>query len=241
MRKKCFILFIALVLCSQILLCSCGNIGQNRIPHPPVATAVPDFSEEITDIRISATTCEDYELDFSHRKNFRNLTFLQILYGYFSDGEWHDVPAENYDYVGMFNNSSGMSKISGSHIVKIGPYIVVCYMASALSGSFETSITDTINSEVLEPFAEYYTPFTNYPTSGYGILTVDPDSILSGNELEYYVYGSFDKCYYVILEYEALPEDYEMQITTIYTDGEHSNQKQYALTMQEIKDIFNLD
>ena len=227
-----------MVLCVQLLLCSCSITGHNRIPHPPVATAVPDFSEEITDIRISAATCEKYELDFSHSKNFRNLTILQILYGYYSDGEWHDVPAENYDYVGILNGSSGMGGSSDSHIVKIGPYILVCYEAASMASNFETTITDTIGSKVLEPFSEYYTPYSNYPTSGYGILTVDPNSILNGDKLEFTARNTFGKFYYVILEIESLPEDYEMLITTTYESG---SQKQYMLTMQDIRSIFDLD
>ena len=237
-KRKFVVIPIVIGLCALLLLCSCGIMGRNRIPHPPVATAVPDFSEDITDIRISAATCEEYELDFSNYKNFRNLTLLQILYGYYSDGEWHDVPAESYDYVGIFNGSSGMGGTSDSHIVKIGHYLLVCFEQSYYESNFETTIIDTISSEVLTPFAEYYTPYSNTPSSGYGILTVEPDSILNGDELEYQAYNSFGKYSYVILDIELLPEDYVLTALTTFEDG---SQEQYTLAMQEIKDIFNLD
>lgn len=236
-RKRLMIIACAALI---LLLMGCGNTGspvtENPIPHPPEATALPDLSGEITDIRIRATSCEDYRLDLEQYTGFTEKTLLQIRYGYLSEGKWHDIPAENYDLKGIFDSegAEGFQLPAKDHLVQIGPYLLICHILNTNAPNSECIIEDTCGTTPLEPFSNYVTA---YDENGYGLLTVDRDSVIEGEGLRFTAHGVFGQYYYLLLPVDELSEDYELRITDHTWSGSYDNTREYVLTMDDILDL----
>ena len=208
--------------------------------RPAEAALLPDFSTEIQDIRFSVKPREHVpqttgidEIDVK----LQNQTYLQIYYGYYSNGKWYDIPCENYELKGIFNifrDDTGFDAAGDSHIVKIGPYLLVCvrhYSMSAPKWATFCTIKDTIGSESVRPFDDYYTPADREPgTHGFGYFKEDISSLDSDGHTNYLARDTFDQYYYVVLDYKTLPENYKLTVT--YWEGLGSTSQ--TLTYDEI-------
>lgn len=125
-----------------------------------------------------------------------------------------------------------------SHLVKIGPYILISIMVGAIP-SAECTISDTLGTEVQEPFVEYYTYYvymengeTHYymddHTHGYGYMAESRESILDGDPLQEAL-TDFPKRYYLLVEYASLPDNYELHVKTHFDE--------YSLTKADICEL----
>lgn len=221
--------------------------------RPEGATALPDFSGEITDIRVSVVP-RDLEVDpaydgFFAAEAFKSKTLLQIYYGYLSDGTWYDMPRENYDLREIFaiHGDVGYDAAEDNHIAKIGPYLLMCYAyAPFYNVTYDINklvfdISDTLGTEVQEPFAEYYTPYsTDADLPGYGYLKEDRESIIKG-DLEFEGSASFDKFFFLIVKLDTLPEDYKIHVLVYPEYDTEDILFDETLTMDEIREILDLD
>lgn len=193
-------------------------------------------SSNITDVRM---TVVPVELDPSDTESFSDtdITFLRIYYGYYSYGRWHDYPSEYYDLKSIFTSKTytGYDAAGDDHIVKIGPYLVVFianYTIGQGSKSVPVKITDTLGNEALQIFSEYYSSIYNSLNYGY-IKEEKRTNKLFNNESSRTLMNFFGPYYYVILEYDALPENYSLQYTT-QENGESVTQ---VLTYEQIKQL----
>lgn len=227
----------------MLLFCGCSLLTvESNIPHPPEATVLPNFSGEITDIRVQAAGCKDYQLDLSQYHDFKDKTLLQIQYGYFMDGQWYDIPSENYELKGIFSNAgtNGMSAVPKSHLVRIGPYLLICHVLHTNAPNSECIISDTLGTQVQEPFEYYFTPYIKQDDDpGYALLTIDRRSILEGEELRYVAYGVFGQYYYLMLEIDEIPDDYELHITDHTWSENYDNVVDYVLTKSDILELID--
>lgn len=243
-RKK-FISWTRLLIIAGLLsLCGCENTGfvsqfpsqiTETIPNPVTkefslaildkyrpedAARYPDFSGEITDIRFSVAPREyvgqSTGIEFVDSQ-YRNKTLLQVYYGYQTNGQWYDIPCENYDLKGifdLFHDYTGFEAAGDSHIVKIGPYLVICVQhSSADTPQWATFCTfhDNLDSQAVQYFSDYYT--TSADTAGYGYFKEDPSFMETGHVVDYSARSTFDMYYFLILDYETLPKDYELTVT----------------------------
>ena len=237
--------------CIVCVLCACQRNGSNSefisqitetIPErvtweftqtildkyrPKEATIMPDSTAAIDDIRILVKPREHVPQTTgiaSFDDRLRNTTFLQIYYGYYSAGQWFDIPCENFELKGIFNmfhNYTGYDAAGESHIVRIGPYLLICirhYSAETPRWATHCTIKDTLGSTVSRPFDDYYTQTSRDSTThGYGYLKEDVSSLSLDGEVDYVARDAFDQYYYVILDYENLPSDYSLTVT--YWEG----------------------
>lgn len=195
--------------------------------RPVEAISSPDFSSIIQDIRVSVKPREHVPQTTGIAaidNRLRNQTFLQIYYGYYSDNQWHDMPCENYELKGIFNSFhdyTGYDAAGDSHIVKIGPYLLICikhYSMKAPQWATFCTIKDTLGSEVSRPFDDYYTKAGRDPnTHGYGYFKEDISSLSLDGIVNYLARDTFEQYYYVLLDYDTLPNDYELTVT--YWEG----------------------
>lgn len=133
--------------------------------------------------------------------------------------------------------SSGYDAAGDSHIVKIGPYLLVALSANTYEYyDVYGEVEDTLNSEVQE-ISEYFTP-TNFDYSHSGeryvhfrenIRTLDTD------DYEYSMSNCVNKWYFVVLDYDKLPENYELKYT-IHEDANGDDRiKEFVLTYEDIQ------
>lgn len=243
LRRINILLFMILCV-SAITLSGCTDpvesTATHTIAHPPEATDVPDFSGNITEIRIKAASCKDYQLDLSRYTNFKDKTLLQIQYGYLSDGNWHDIPSENYELKGIFDNegTTGIGAAQKSHLVQIGSYLLVCHVLYTNAPNSECIISDTLGTPVQDPFANFVTA---HDEAGYALLVVDSSSIIGGKELRYTAYGLFGQYYYLVIPMAGLSEDYELRITDHTWSESFNNTNEYVLTMDHIQELLELN
>ncbi len=196
----------------------------NHWTRPVDALEVPDFSGEITDVRMRVRERVYYPVN----ELFEQVTMLQIYYGYCSDGQWYDMPCENYDLIETFRLHTpqpkrGWEAAAGNHMVKIGPYLLFAVACNPEMGCDD--FYDSLGTQVQTCFSEYYTYYIvadgqgnqkNYwdtHTHGYGRLIENRDSIVNGNwvtEQEFRGNNAFYQWHYILVEYDSLPEDYEI-------------------------------
>lgn len=191
-----------------------------KASRPKEATYVPDFSKEVTDIRI---TVREREAG-CYRAELLPLIDLQIYYGYYSNGEWHDIPCENYDLKPIIWNYTkrGWKIADASHVVKIGPFLLL----AIVHDRGEKEVYDNLGTEVLEPFDEYITynkehfivdgdhvTYVYENVHGYSFFCENREAIING-DVEYYFNENFYKRSYLILDYDSLPDDYVLTCGT---------------------------
>lgn len=216
--------------------------------RPENAELLPEFTGEISDIRM---TILDREYDApSFEEDFQNLSMMQIWYGYCSNGIWYDYPSENYNLVGIleYESNIGWKAALGSHMAKIGPYLLIniCVQDHPLK---ECKISDTLNSQLQEPFAEYNTYHYYYDedgqkhsylddhSHGYGSVAENPNRSVDSEQSAYYMRCEFMRRFYLILDYESIPDDYELNLSI--TDENTKNENTYTLTADKIKELLS--
>ena len=248
-----------LALCCLVLLCGCS--GENPIyelfesdveksldaSRPKGATAAPDFSGEITDVRVT-TIQRDIDIPdgagASWGIDFPNLEFRQIYYGYCSDGVWTDLPCENYDLVSIFTSmdyktreliiTRGYDAVNDDHMVKIGPYLLISIDARMGKNGLLV-VEDSLGSDIELMFMEY--DCYNFPDGKekYGFIREDRDSILSGWELKFEATSNLEARYVLVLKYDEIPEDY-----CLWTRfNPETTQIRSKLTYKEIQYLLN--
>ena len=177
------------------------------------ATKRPAPTNEITDVRI---TLVPRECDMFVEKEGEIKREVQLYYGYELDGKWYDYPAVNYPLFSLTDRPEiGFSVISGSHGVKIGPYLLLSVelSSSAEASDYWWDISDSMGSEFTRMFAEY----AEDPDITYGMVAEEidwerPNWIGS----DFYVSSSMHVWDVLILEYDALPDDYVLCIKNNY-------------------------
>lgn len=195
------IILIALYFCLSQGILSRFILALSRTGE---STSVPNISGTVTDIRITTVARDISKMPgMSFVEYFQDRTFLQIYYGYQLDGDWHDYPAENYDLRRLKSSDCGYDAVSSNHIVKIGQYVLIAFTSYR-----DLTVTDSLNSEVVA-MTEYYTSGNDVTSDSakYGQII---ENTLEGNifNYEYEITSGFDKWYYIILEYDDIPEDY---------------------------------
>ena len=161
------------------------------------------------------------------------ISFLRIYYGYRVGGKWYDYPMEYYDLKSIFtsNEYSGFDAADCDHIVKIGQYAVIALFSytpvgESSLGRWEAS--DTLGSELQNKFIEYSSlPQENIE---YGLKTSPnkiQDMIFPGSRYT----SPFGYYYYVVLDYDSLPEDY---VFSYILQGKQATTT-YELTYDQIR------
>lgn len=177
--------------------------------------------EGITDIRMTVVPRE-YKVpdDLEHLVGGEgvDVQYLQVYYGYCLDGVWHDYPSENYDLIDITHEAGerGWKLSYHDHMVKIGPYLLISIIIPGYP-DMTCEVSDSLGSELLNPFMEYV-------SSGYGFVAFDPSGEDSCSSY------SFWPRYYLLLEFDSLPDDYVLTVNTemsSYTD-------EYSVTRDEI-------
>ena len=181
------------------------SIHKNR---PAEAYLTPDFSGTITDVRITAVERETNATSFMPGEKdspFYGTTCVQIYYGYQKDGEWVDIPCENYDLRAIRKRYTGYNAANWEHIVRIGPYLLISAAANAESGPVSIELTDTLGTEATPMFEEYFTRVGHGSQEGsYSYLVEDYQNLDENVK----VWCDFDLHSYIILEMDSIPEDY---------------------------------
>lgn len=181
------------------------SIERNR---PAEAYLTPDFSGSITDVRITAVERETNATSFlpgEKESPFYGTTCMQIYYGYQKDGEWVDIPCENYDLRAIRKKYTGYEAANWEHIVRIGPYLLISAAVNAESGPVSIELTDTLGTEAIPMFEEYFTRVGHGPQEGsYSYLVEDYQNLDENVK----VWCDFDLHSYIILEMDSIPEDY---------------------------------
>lgn len=214
--------------------------------RPENADLHPDPSSNISDIRMAIL---DREYDApSFETDFQNLSMMQIWYGYCSDGTWHDFPSENYDLVGIlqYEDRTGWEAALGSHMVKIGPYLLVNICVQS-HPQIDYTITDTLDSSFQEPFVQYNSYHYYYDedgnkhsylddrSHGYGFIAENPNWSADSEESAYNMRCEFPRRFYLILDYESIPDDYELTLSVSWKNVDET--EEYTLAADMIREL----
>lgn len=260
--KKIWSYFYIMLLIPIFTICGCSTLHVDPAFHanqdemrrataslhqsrPENASIFPDLTKNITDLRVSAVPrAYDPPSDF---EDFQNISLMQIWYGYYADGIWYDHPSENYNLKGIFEfgNHTEWKASIGSHIAKIGPYLLIC-IALQDDPLVEYHVSDTMSTEVLYPFAEYVTYhyysdadgnrhfYKDTHDHGYGYLAEDPSALGDSEKAVCIMRCEFPRRYYLILDFASLPEDYVLTVqqTSSLPDKEEIQTLSYNTIME---------
>lgn len=227
--KKIFIssAMIAVVIVVAISFASCSHENYKTMTHqekyeymldrsrPAEAYQMPDFSGEITDVRI---TVKKRDMDYSQltgKPEEKNVEVIQIYYGYLSDGKWQDIPAENYDLKDLSRNpTDGCAAMQDRHVVRIGDYIVLAFPVGK-GLIYPTKpyavITDTLNTEVIE-ITEYYSTSTETDKYDDYRLLIENMREYETEDYSYVIMHDVDIWYYLVIESDKLTEGYTVTV-----------------------------
>ena len=210
------------------------------------AMALPDFSGEISDVRVTTIQRDidipdgagnDWDIDFS------NLEFRQIYYGYCADGIWTDIPCENYELISIFNPKDhqtgelvitrGYEAVEDDHMVKIGPYLLIS-IDVRMGKNGLLKVKDSIDSEMEVLFMEYDSYNLPDEKAKFGFIKENRGSILSGGKLEYQAVSNLEARCVVVLKYDEIPTDYQLWTET------DTSQMRSLLTYDDIQFLLNV-
>lgn len=240
MKKKSSIKILLIVLGIMLMLpvAGCGafnlyldHIGSNMVnsleqDRPDVSAEYPELTDTITDVRMTVISRHFEPVAILSDDNDER-DYLQIYYGYCDDGVWTDLPCENFDLIGIFNcdGTLGWNAAMYDHIVKMGPYLLVCITAPGFP-DLTATITDSLDSQVYEPFAKYC-------TEGYGCVSECILPTKSEDDVAVNYSEVFWPRYYLLLDYESLPDDYVLNVEKMASSYSDS----YELTMEQIRNL----
>ncbi len=173
------------------------------VTRPKEAYMKPDFAGTITELRVSLAK-RDLPLNEWYQDNLShdNEEVYQFYYGFFSDGVWHDFPAENYDLKIISEPGSGPLSLQFHHVVRIGPYILIAF--KPYSSTHPVTIEDTLNSSALR-ISKYEHAYNGYEYS----YIIDGQLKISSENDVVFITGPIDT-YYIAVEYDTLPKDYSV-------------------------------
>lgn len=165
------------------------------------AYLVPRTDEEIEKIRISIPKRGILLPDTSDSGFEDDAEIYQMYYGYYSNGLWHDYPAENYELRTLHEPDSGFSDgwkaLCGHHIVKIGPYVLLAFIDILEN----TTIEDVLCSEVLILSSDKTTSETPYLIF---------ENVF--NRKDEHITMEYRRGAFLLLEYDKLSTDYFVTI-----------------------------
>ena len=172
------------------------------------AFATPNFSENISHIRISIPERNIIISEKQGNIEDEKAKVYQFYYGFFTSGEgWKDYPAECYDMKTLEpiedGHTDGWDALCSYHVVKIGPYVLLSF-SDYLGGDF--TIEDSINSDILVISKnDSSTNVTSYEIH-------ENISNFKNNELDCHCYEFFSR-HFIVLKYDEIPKDYSVTIT----------------------------
>lgn len=192
--------------------------------RPENAEELPDLSKDISSIRMTVVS-RPYTPPSLLAGNYEKIELLQIWYGYQEGNTWYDHPSENYNLIGIYENEepSGWKAADGSHLTKIGPYVLINFYLPA-DPNIECSIKDTLNTQIQEPFEKYYTfdayvddngkehRYLDSHSIGYGYLCEDPAEINNPKDSPCVMWPEFYRRYYLVLNYDEITDDYQIEV-----------------------------
>lgn len=201
--------------------------------RPEEAYQFPDFSGEITDVRI---TVRERAVDGSFWNADTDRKTYDIFYGYLFDGVWYDFPSCNYDLKDFSEKyPSGWWTAETCHVVEIGQYILFAYPVGAgiTTKTLPTvEIEDSLNSPIIEVL-EYYNMDKDACVHWHFF-----ENMRDYNTANYDFYMKpFNQWYFIILEKSALTEDYRLSVSQDWEESIHDKQKVY--TYDEIMQALN--
>ncbi len=211
------------------------------VTRPSEGTQTPDFSQDVTDVRI---TTVDRNIGWMPTiiKNevFRTRVFKQIYYGYYSNNAWCDIPCENYELRALGSTQNRYDAADGRHVVKIGSYVLLAFPVAVTSDSESYGVvTDSLKSQIIE-LTEYATSGLSMPDSNkkcYGSIREDYRTFGSFG-FEHEITNAFYKWYYIILEYDNIPKNYQVSITQ-YSSSEDTEPIVYSYSYEDIIEALN--
>lgn len=228
MKKAIKLTCICIVLCFFFTGCSAESVYdtyaliQGMMSGFQINNSFPDLDGEIDDIRITVVERSDFEIEITNHSKTYDMQALQIYYGYLRDGVWYDFPAENYPLAPLFDKSDefcrSFESATSDHIVKIGPYLLISIETynPIIDNDPENEgfvLYDSLGSEFTLMFEEYYTAWT-YPSAEVGeqayCQVADDIDRITGCRVNTMQTSSFLMRFYCILEYDSIPEDYEL-------------------------------
>lgn len=207
--------------------------------RPIEALEKPNVPDNVTDVRIQVK-----ERDCGDNIP-AGYTAMQIYYGFYSDGKWHDYPCENYDLKGIYLDRSkfGYDAAGKNHVVKLGNKILIALPSHRIN---DIIVSDTLDSEVIV-IDEYFTKTVFTEVSGN--VKTDPSMVGGGyaylkenalklgeDDYDFEISGRFYKWYYVIIDENDLTDDYVL--TFANTDTEKSKYD-FIVTYDDIKTALN--
>ena len=191
----------------------------------------PDFSADVTDVRITAKERNIGIIPtiFTSKKA-REMEYYQVYYGYHSNGEWHDIPAENYT-LKAFAGENDYETIYGDHCVRMGDKILLVFPVAPSSTKKALGvIEDTISSKV-KVMDEYATA---------SVATFSQNGANCGHVIDGHLYGyyvdatdSFDLFYYIVLDVKTLPKDYQVTVMRCYETTEEDMDEKELYTIHD--------
>ena len=236
-KTKIVLISIVLLLTSMFLLYLVDDVFFQlgitaHIMCPPENRQRPDFSGEITDVRVTTV-----ERDFSYSLFFKwtientypepKPAFRQIYYGYCMDGKYYDFPYENFDLRALEFSRVGFEATDYDHCVQIGPYVLIGISHTPRFDGLDalTVINDTINSDVHN--------LLNYVSSdpSKGDVKGSNSVLMRENMFGRYELWrsaslySFPEHYYVVVKMDELSEDYQL---TCVRYVEYSAKEEYT-------------
>lgn len=230
----CTVILLSFVLVLVFYKEEPSSIDKGR---PSASFMKPDFSGNVTDVRITTVKREYNGTEFDSNR------VMQLYYGYCIDDVWYDIPCENYDLIGICDNKGnyGYDAAGDDHIVKIGNKIVFAFSTTSF---YDSQLKDSLDSKTYE-ITDYFTKsFTTKESNGiyYGVSTVgDGYSYLKekalaydDDEYEYMIVGKFDKWYYLVVDESELDETYQITFNELY---EH--EEDITLDYEDIKNALN--
>lgn len=243
MKKAIKLTCICLVLCFFFTGCSAESVHgtyammQGMMSGFQINNSFPDLDGEIEDIRITVVERSDCDLEVTHHSKTYDMQALQIYYGYLRDGVWYDFPAENYPLAPLSDKSDefcrSFKSATSDHIVKIGPYLLISIKTSnpIIDNEPENEgfvLYDSLGSEFTLMFEEYFTVWgfdkAYVGEQAYCQVADDIDRV-TGLRMDSTCVDSFLMRFYCILEYDSIPEDYELAF------------KRNRVTFSEIKSL----
>lgn len=174
----------------------------------------PSFDGEITDVSVSfvertyiaTSDYEPYNMD-------TDCIYLQAYYNYIMDGVEYSYPAENYDLISLSGMSRGFDASYLSHLVQIGPYLLVSFDDHSSGSNFRA--VDTLGSE-LRDFLSIYLSENGLDdeTTKLGYYAEDYETFDLPSGTFNYFGNPMDKGLYMIIPISQLTDSYHLSYFT---------------------------
>ncbi len=170
---------------------------------PKEAKMVPSLNDDISQLRITAVERE-IVFDVNDTAHSNSAVF-QIYYGYFSNNQWHDMPADNYNLKTLHGVDSGYEDgwdaLLGDHVIKMGQFVLLGFYNPLGDGSI---ISDSLGSSVLT--------FTGSELTDNDAYQIYENVLAAGtNKYDCFVLKFVDR-YYIAIKYDDIPTDYYVTV-----------------------------